>query len=153
MVIQEAPLQSAPNTELACRTFAPEALAPAAHFVSGFTASTAGFSPTSILIEIFGALAESADNEAITSGILLGLSGIGSDFLTPQQADTLLQTIRTTKSLHLNDALEVPFIPSEHLVLTPSRPDGIRLTAYHCVHPFETRQYTATLSPLTFTEC
>jgi hypothetical protein len=36
--------------------------------------------------------------------------------------------------------------------LTPAQPDGIRLTAYHCVHPLETRQYTATTNPLSFTE-
>jgi hypothetical protein len=159
MVIQEVPLQSASGAEstpLACSPFAPEALAPALHFASAFSNSSAGFSPTSILIEIFGSLASPGAAGSIADGLLLGLTGV--EHLTPEQALASLETIRTTKSLQLNGSLELPFIAAEHLILTPTplapnQPDGIRLTAYHCVHPFETRQYAATINPLRFTEC
>ena len=44
------------------------------------------------------------------------------------------------------------FIPEAGF--TPTHPDGVRLTAYHCVHPFVTRQFYATSeNPLAFTEC
>jgi hypothetical protein len=165
MVIQELPVPAVhepatPPKEVAqvqppalgAHPFAFEALAPALHFASAFSSTPAGFSPTSLLIEIFGSLAAPGVAGSIAAGLLLGLSGIEPGLLTPEQALSALETIRTTKSLQLNGSLEVPFLDAEHLILTPTQPDGIRLTAYHCVHPFETRQYIATTNPLSFTE-
>nr|WP_255550935.1 serine dehydratase beta chain [Granulicella sp. dw_53] len=128
------------------------------NFASAFSGAPAGFSPTSVLIEIFGGIADPAHADRIAAGVLLGLAGQHPS-LTAEHALALLDTIRVTKSFQLNGAIEVPFSPEEHLIVTPtalqpSQPDGIRLTAYHCVHPFVTRQYHATgRDPLSFTEC
>jgi Serine dehydratase beta chain len=174
MVIQELTPQSAFDKTAASEpglgslAFAPEAIAPAHLFASAFTGSPAGFAPSSILIELFGALAHPAAASQITSGVLLGLAGFGPGLPLQAEAAALLKSIDTHKSLFLNKSIEVPYIASEHLMLhsaslTPTHPEGIRLTAYHCVHPFVTRQFYASTSPnpsshtsgntLTFTEC
>jgi len=172
MVIQESPLQditatqpaqptpsgsSAPSPE----TITLAAIAPAHNFASTLPAN---FTPTSILIEIFGSLALPGIADSMAAGLLLGLAGIQPEFFTPgriapENIPTFLQAIHTASALHLNGSIEVPYIAVEHLVLhptglLPSHPDGVRLTAYHCVHPFVTRQYIAsTGTPLGFTEC
>ncbi len=163
MVIQELQLQDAiqtsPYTAQVSSVFIPEAILPARHFASAFSNSGAGFAPTSILIELFGALALSGTAEPIAAALLLGLSGLELDQFTPATAPTLLNKIIFTKTLRLSGAISVPFLSSEHLVLnqaglTATHPDGVRLTAYHCVHPLVTRQFYATAeSPLAFTEC
>jgi hypothetical protein len=159
MVIQEIPQQETSNSQppssghIPC---APAAIAPAFQFASAFS-GTNGFSPTSILIELFGWLASPDASAPALDGILLGLAGFETE--QPNQSDAVLQHIRTAKSLQLNGAIEVPFIPAEHLnlssfALLPSHPDGIRLTAYHCVHPFVTRQFYASgADTVRFTEC
>lgn len=164
MVIQEIPTIRTNETLGSC-PFAPEAIAPGREFASAFSLSSPGFTPTSILIELFGALGHPAAAESITNGILLGLAG--ADPYHPAPVETL-QTIRSTKSLRLNNSIEVPYVPSEHLILHPdgltaAHSEGVRLTAYHCVHPFVTRQFYATTSPqpsaqasgntLSFIEC
>jgi hypothetical protein len=150
MVIQEIPQQEASNPQsqgLGLRSPALEASAPAHQFASAF--SKTGFVPTSILIELFGSLA----SDEVLDGILLSLCGFET-----APPDTILQHIRTTKSLKLNGSIEIPFVPAEHLILSasallPAHPDGIRLTAYHCVHPFVTRQFYASgADPIRFTE-
>jgi hypothetical protein len=159
MVIQEIPQQETSNPQspyLGLAPFALEAIAPAYQFASAFS-STSGFAPTSILIEIFGSLASPDASTSILDGILLGLTG----FETSQahQSDAILENIRTTKSLKLNGSIEIPFVAAEHLLLStsallPTHPDGIRLTAYHCVHPFVTRQFFASgAGAIRFTEC
>jgi hypothetical protein len=174
MVIQQLAPQSAidaPQVTLGSLPFAPEAIAPAHLFASAFSNSPNGFAPTSILIELFGALAHPAAAGQITSGILLGLAGFAptqSSQPIPAEASILLHSIGATKSLRLNNSIEVPYIASEHLILHPTgltraHSEGIRLTAYHCVHPFVTRQFYASTSPkppshaggntLSFTEC
>ena len=162
MLIQE-PQQAISSTQLPGATSVPssfEALLPALQFASTFSKTSGRFAPTSILIEIFGTLAAPALAGPITDGILLGLAGHRTT--DRDQANGLLKTIRSTKSLRLNgsiESIEVPFIAAEHLILSsnallPNHPDGIRLTAYHCMHPFLTRQfYASSTSPLTFTEC
>lgn len=161
MVIQAVPQKDArltQSTPPGSLPYKPDALAPAQQFASAFSGTTAGFSPTSILIELFGAIAAPTQADRITAGLLLGLAGQHRN-LTAEHALALLDTIRVTKTFQLNGAIEVPFSRDEHLIVTttalqPSHPDGIRLTAYHCVHPFVTRQYYATdTNPLRFTEC
>ncbi|MCU1322534.1 MAG: L-serine ammonia-lyase [Acidobacteriaceae bacterium] len=148
MVIQEIPTIRIPETLGSC-PFAPEAVAPGREFASAFSLSTPGFTPTSVLIELFGALAHPAAAESITNGILLGLAGTDPRHFAPGET---IQAIRATRSIQLNNSIEVPYVPSEHLILHPAgltaaHSEGIRLTAYHCVHPFVTRQFYATTSP------
>jgi L-serine dehydratase len=159
MLIQE-PQQAISSPQLPGATSVPssvEALPPALQFASAFSKTSSGFSPTSILIEIFGVLAAPATSGPITDGLLLGLAGHRTT--DHDQASGLLNTIRSSKSLPLNGSIEVPFIAAEHLILSPTpllpnHSDGIRLTAYHCMHPFITRQfYASSTGPLTFTEC
>jgi hypothetical protein len=77
----------------------------------------------------------------------------------PTSLTPFSSTSEQPNPLQLNGAIEVPFIPAEHLILSsfallPSHPDGIRLTAYHCVHPFVTRQFYASgADTVRFTEC
>ena len=159
MVIQEIPQQDLSNAlppGFGSISPAPEAIAPAFEFASAFSRNS-GFAPTSILIEVFGSLADPAVADSIAAGILLGLAGI--ETREPDQSEAILEGIRTTKSILLNGWIEIPFIAAEHLILTPSalmpsHSDGIRLTAYHCMHAFITRQfYASAAGPLSFTEC
>ena len=118
-----------------------------------FASSLPGsFAPTSILIEIFGALALSGDTGPIASGLILGLAGYRPEHLAPNQSMALLETIRATKKLRLNGVISLPFIAAEHLILYPAglhlnHSDGVRLTAYHCIHPLITQQFYAVASP------
>jgi hypothetical protein len=169
MLIQEVSLQSAiPPSQLSFDVcaFLSDAIIPGWFFSSTFSSS--GFTPTSILIELFGALAHPSISEQISSGVLLGLAGVDPTEGASTDADAILRSIPINKSLRLNHSVAVPFIPSEHLILhngnlTSAHPEGVRLTAYHCVHPFMTQQFYASIvsslphdiggSRLHFTEC
>src|SRR5882762_5281324 len=115
MVIQELTPQIAsptPQPTPGSLPFAPEAIAPARLFASAFSNSPAGFAPTSILIELFGALAHPAAAGQITAGILLGLAGfepVQPGQPIPSAALALLKSISVTKSLQLNNSTEVPY--------------------------------------------
>ncbi len=75
MVLQEVPLQVNAATVEVSSAFVPEAALPAFDFASAFSGSSAGFAPTSILIELFGAFAFPGTSDPIASALLLGLSG------------------------------------------------------------------------------
>ncbi len=115
-------------------------------FASGFSSSSTGFAPTSILVELFGSLALTGIGHRTDVGIMLGLSAWRPDQVDPDQIDDLIREIRTSKILHLNGSLPIPFVEAEHLIFhrnefLPGHPNGMRFTAYHCMHPLVTRQY------------
>ncbi|MDE3105195.1 MAG: L-serine ammonia-lyase [Acidobacteriota bacterium] len=105
-----------------------------------------GFTPTSVLVELFGSLALTGQGHRTDAGILLGLAGWRPDQIDPDAIDGLLQQIRTSHQLLLAGSIAIPFQESEHLIFhrsafLPRHPNGMRFTAYHCMHPLVTRQY------------
>lgn len=114
-------------------------------FASSFSANI-GFTPTSILVELFGSLALTGVGHRTDVGIMLGLSGWRPDHIDPDQIASIIQTIRTTKTIQLAGSIPVSFVESEHLIFhrkqfLPTRPNGMRFTAYHCMHPLVSKQY------------
>ena len=158
MVIQDLQAANQTTIELA-PDFAPESILPAFQFSSAFST---GFAPTAVVIDLYGSLAIPAKAAAIVSGLLLGLSGCHPTRISHHTLFALLNDLHTGKPLHLNGSIPIPFRPAEHIILhnsglTPSHPDGIRLTAYHHLHPLVTREYYATPNngqpQISFTEC
>ncbi|HEV2272722.1 MAG TPA: L-serine ammonia-lyase [Acidobacteriaceae bacterium] len=117
----------------------------AREFASGFSA-TSGFRPTSILVELYGSLALTGMGHRTDIAILLGLSGWRPEEIEPDRIPELVHEIRTNKAILLNASLPVHFVEQEHLIFRrgeflPAHPNGMRFTAYHCMHPLVTDQY------------
>ncbi|WP_137178014.1 L-serine ammonia-lyase [Roseomonas sp. AR75] len=103
----------------------------AGHFVAGLDPQEP---VAAIRVELFGSLALTGKGHATDSAVILGLAGARPDALDPDEAASLVQAVRQTRTLTLPGGHRIPFDPESDIVFRPREtlplhPNALRITA------------------------
>jgi L-serine dehydratase len=112
----------------------------ALRFVTALAATPRFASAARVRVDLYGSLALTGIGHGTDRAILLGLSGHAPDKVDTSQVDELLTRIRSTRHIHLDGLLNVPFDEATDLLFhrnqmypdpaAASHPNGMRFTAF-----------------------
>lgn len=90
-------------------------------------------SVNNITVDLYGSLSLTGKGHATDLAVMLGLSGADPETMPVENIDTIIENIRSTKSLHFNDEISVPFDIATNIVFNreflPFHSNGIKFTA------------------------
>lgn len=95
---------------------------------------------------LFGSLALTGKGHATDRAVLLGLSGQQPKNIEPDEADRLVDQIRSTAKIRLNGTHEIAFAEESDVIFDQKKrldfhSNAMRCTAFHGQEPIDTRVY------------
>lgn len=89
---------------------------------------------SSIKVDLYGSLSLTGKGHATDLAVMLGLTGADPETIPVNTIDDIINLISSTKTLKLNNEINVPFIKTEHIIFNktflPFHSNGITFTAY-----------------------